>query len=78
MIASSFSRGSIELLKRTNSPTFCTRSAISGLRSSALNGPRCQLPRGPEAMPCATRFWSGVIVASDSGAKRSVMDLSPQ
>ena len=49
-MAISLRRAGSTLLKRAYSPTFCTRSASSGLRSSALNGPRAP-PRGPLTMP---------------------------
>src|SRR6266852_360356 len=63
MIASSLSRGGIELPNRTNAPTRWTRSHSSGLRRSALNGPRRPAPRGPDWMASATRFCS-VVMAS--------------
>src|SRR5262249_37656751 len=70
-IASSLSRGGIEVLNRTYSPSFCAASASSGLRSSALNGPRMPL-RGPAMILSATSFCSGVMVSGDSGLKRWV------
>src|SRR2546427_172908 len=63
MIASSLSRGGIEVPKRTNAPTRWTRSHSYGLRRSALNGPRRPAPRGPDWMASATRFCSAVIVS---------------
>src|SRR6188508_2357221 len=59
------------------SPTFCTRSPRSGLRSSALNGPRNPC-RGPLWIESATRFWSGVMLAAVSGLNRgAVIFVSP-
>src|SRR5204863_10157917 len=66
MIASSFSRGGIELPNRTKAPTRWTRSQSSGLRRSALKGPRRPAPRGPDWIASATRFWSAVIVSGVS------------
>src|SRR5262247_759339 len=66
MIAISFSRGGIELPNRTKAPTRWTRSHSSGLRSSALKGPRRPVPRGPDWIASATRFWSAVIVSGVS------------
>src|SRR5262245_36132724 len=68
-MAISLSAGGITLLKRTYSPTLCTRSAASGLRRSALNGPRAPL-RGPETMPLYASRCCGVISASVSSLKR--------
>src|SRR5437879_13345063 len=66
MIAISFSRGGIELPNRTKAPTRWTRSQSSGLRRSALKGPRSPAPRGPDWIASATRFWSAVIVSGVS------------
>src|SRR5262245_50485395 len=66
MIAISFSRGGMELPNRTKAPTRWTRSQSSGLRSSALKGPRRPAPRGPDWIASATRFWSAVIVSGVS------------
>src|SRR6185503_13570737 len=66
MIAISFSCGGIEDPNRTKAPTRWTRSQSSGLRSSALNGPRRPAPRGPDWIASATRFWSAVIVSGVS------------
>src|SRR6266705_1651269 len=66
MIAISFSRGGIELPNRTKAPTRWTRSQSSGLRRSALKGPRRPEPRGPDWIASATRFWSAVIVSGVS------------
>src|ERR1700733_3464553 len=70
MIAISFSRAGIALEYRTWAPTRCTRSHRSGLRSSALNGPRSPAPRGPAWMASATVFCSGVMVSGVSSLKR--------
>ncbi len=48
-MAISLSAAGIVDWKRMYSPIFCTRSATSGLRSSALKGPRAPL-RGPDTM----------------------------
>ena len=48
--------------KRTYSPTFCARFPISGLRSSALNGPPIDF-RSLLRMLSVIRFCSGVIVS---------------
>src|SRR5438552_9747648 len=78
MIASSLSRGEIELPNRTNAPTRWTRSHSSGLRKSALNGPRRPAPRGPDWMASATRFCSVVIVSAVSVVNRpSVIAMPP-
>ncbi len=66
MIAISFSCGGIEDPNRTKAPTRWTRSQSSGLRSSALKGPRRPAPRGPDWIASATRFWSAVIVSGVS------------
>src|SRR4051794_17077512 len=68
-IASSLIGAGSELPKRMYSPSFCARSASSGLRSSALNGPRSP-PRGPAAIASATRRCSGVISSAESVLKR--------
>src|ERR1700754_2750137 len=70
MIAISLSRLSSEELKRTYSPTFCRRSASSGLRSQALNGPLMPL-RGPDMMASATVCCCGVILSSGISGNRS-------
>src|ERR1700748_3585871 len=70
MIAISLSRLSSEELKRTYSPTFCRRSASSGLRSQALNGPLIPL-RGPAMMASAIVRGGGVILSSGISGKRS-------
>src|SRR5438046_160442 len=62
MIASSLSRGEIELPNRTNAPTRWTRSHSSGLRKSALNGPRRPAPRGPDWMAPAPRLCCVALV----------------
>src|SRR5882724_7235984 len=66
MIAISFSRCGIEVPNRTKAPRRWTRSQSSGLRRSALNGPRRPAPRGPDWIASATRFWSAVIVSGVS------------
>src|SRR5215510_4961784 len=66
MIAISFSRAGMELPNRTKAPTRWTRSQSSGLRSSALKGPRRPAPRGPDWIAAATRAWSAVIVSGVS------------
>src|SRR5262245_4738002 len=66
MIAISFSRAGIEVPNRTKAPRRWTRSQSSGLRSSALKGPRRPAPRGPDWIASATRFWSAVIVSGVS------------
>src|SRR5947199_58802 len=72
MIAISLTRLSSEVLKRRYSPTFCRRSASSGLRSQALNGPR-RPPRGPDMMSSATlRCAEDISVASLAPAGRLV------
>src|SRR5437899_1070995 len=77
MIASSLSRGGIELPNRTNAPTRWTRSHSSGLRRSALNGPRRPAPRGPDWMASATRFCSVVIVSAVSVVNRPSLIAMP-
>src|ERR1700730_12600796 len=77
MIAISLRRLSSEVLKRTYSPTFCRRSASSGLRSQALNGPLI-LPRGPDMIASATVRWAGVILSSGISAKRSPFSASAE
>src|SRR5262245_6444875 len=66
MIAISFSRWGMEVPNRTKAPRRCTRSQRSGLRRRALKGPRKPLPRGPDWIASATRFWSAVIVSGVS------------
>src|SRR2546421_6760646 len=66
MIASSFSRGGIEVPNRTKAPTRWTRSHSSGLRNSTLKGPRSPAPRGPDWIASATRFWSALMVSGVS------------
>src|SRR5262245_10379031 len=66
MIAISFSRGGMEVPNRTKAPRRWTRSQRSGLRSSALKGPRRPAPRGPDWIASATRFWSALIVSGVS------------
>ena len=68
-------RLSSEVLKRIYSPTFCSRSASSGLRSHALNGPR-RPPRGPAMMSSATLRCAGDILSSGIGAMRSPFTAS--
>src|SRR5580704_18297810 len=51
------------------------RSASSGLRSSAGNGPRTP-PRGPLAIACATRFCSAVIASGDKGRNRGAFMIA--
>src|SRR5712691_3470347 len=70
MIASSLTRAGIEVPNRTKAPTRWTRSHRSGLRRSALNGPRSPAPRGPDWMASATRFCSGVMVSAVSVVNR--------
>src|SRR6266850_976591 len=67
-IANSFRRGGSELLKRMYSPIFCERSASSGLRSNALNGPRTP-PRGPPAIS-----WYTLRCASSSSPADSCLN----
>src|SRR3954469_17494595 len=76
-IAISLMRLSSEVLKRIYSPTFCSRSASSGLRSHALNGPR-RPPRGPDMMSSATLRCAGDILSSAIGAKRSAVSASAE
>src|SRR5260370_42169796 len=66
MIASSFSRGGMEVPNRTKAPPRWTRSHSSGLRRSTLKGPRRPAPRGPVWIASATRFWSAVMVSGVS------------
>src|SRR2546428_7860003 len=66
MIAISFSRWGTEVPNRTKAPRRWTRSQSSGLRRSALKGPRRPAPRGPDWIASATRFWSAVIVSGVS------------
>src|SRR6266851_8103663 len=78
MIASSLSRGGIEVPNRTNAPTRWTRSHSSGLHRSALNGPRRPAPRGPDWMASATRFCSAVIVSAVNVVnRRSLIAIPP-
>src|SRR6266852_749612 len=77
MIASSLSRGGIEVPNRTNAPTRWTRSHSSGLRRSALNGPRRPAPRGPDWMASATRFCSVVMVSAVSVVNRPSLIAMP-
>src|SRR3954471_4814423 len=69
-IAISFSRAGSELLNLRYSPSFCTRSASSGLRSSGPKGPRTP-PRGPPAMASSTRFWASVSLSRGMSGKRA-------
>src|SRR5438876_320764 len=50
MIAISFSRWGMEVPNRTKAPRRWTRSQSSGLRRSALKGPRRPAPRGPDRL----------------------------
>src|SRR5215470_2662353 len=68
MIAISFSRWGMEVPNRTKAPRRWTRSQSSGLCRRALKGPRRPLPRGPDWIASATRFWSAVIVSGVSVA----------
>src|SRR5216684_1983599 len=68
-IANSFRRGGSELLKRMYSPIRCARSVSSGLRSSALNGPRTP-PRGPPAISSYTLRCGSFNSPTDSGLNR--------
>src|ERR1700712_2167927 len=70
MIAISLRRLSSEVLNRMYSPTFCRRSASSGLRSQALNGPPIPF-RGPDMMASATVRWAVDILSSEISAMRS-------
>src|ERR1700704_4668612 len=72
MIAISLTRLSSEVLNLRYSPTFCRRSASSGLRSQALNGPR-RPPLGPDMMSSATLRCAGDILSSGIGAMRSAV-----
>src|ERR1700716_2154514 len=70
MIAISLTRLSSEVLKRMYSPTFCRRSASTGLRSQALNGPLMPF-LGPDMMASATVRWADDILSSGISAMRS-------
>src|SRR5262249_52811813 len=63
-------RGGIEVPNRTKAPRRWTRSQSSGLRRSALKGPRRPAPRGPDWIASDTRFWSAVIVSDVSVVNR--------
>ena len=63
-------RLSSEVLKRTYSPTFCSRSASTGLRSQVLNGPLIR-PLGPFMMASAMVRCAGVIFSSVISGMRS-------
>src|SRR5262249_10314989 len=68
-IAISLSAAGIDVWNRTYSPTLCTRSATSGLRSNALKGPAAPL-RGPDTIPRYTSRWRAVIVVAVRRGKR--------
>ena len=77
MIAISLTRLSSEVLNRRYSPTFCSRSASSGLRSQALNGPR-RPPLGPLMISSATLRCAGDILSSGIGAMRSAVTAAAE
>src|SRR5450432_2259546 len=77
MIAISLTRLSSEVLNRTYSPTFCRRSANSGLRNQALKGPLIPF-LGPAMMASAMVRWAGDILSSGISAMRSPLSATAE
>src|SRR5882724_4750330 len=76
-IAISLTRLSSEVLNLTYSPTFCRRSASSGLRSHALKGPLNAF-LGPHMMASATLRWAAEILSRGISAMRSPVNAKAE